>query len=245
LTQLTVPVTTPILLKQETWVTVRREPVSGIDALVKTYRVPGWLRWRTWFARARAERELRNLQALRAAGVPCPEPLGCSAERRFGWVRSSTIRMRFVPRTRTLRELLRDGTWHALPPATRRTLLTELGANLRRLHGRGLLWTTTTSRNVLVQQDPEPHLLLCDVPYLPSFGRDLSDSTWAGVDLYDAAFSPARQRELTARERVLLLRGYAPEADLRRRIRRRFAERRRSTHRLHKALARLCGRRPD
>lgn len=171
---------------------------SGDDAVVqKTYRNRGLRLLQTFLRRARAEREYCNLALVAARGLPCAEPVGCSAERRFGFVRSSTLVTRFVADARPLKEALAEA-----PPAGRRVLARALGELLGALHTAGVLWCTPMPRNVLVQGPPaRPRLLLCDLPAAIDFGAAVP-RRWALLDLFDAFASPSRRREWSRTERL-------------------------------------------
>jgi hypothetical protein len=176
---------------------------SGSDAVVrKTYRNRGLRLLQTFLRRARAEREYANLALVAARGLPCTEPVGCSAERRLGFVRSSTLVTRYVADARPLKAVLAEA-----PRAQRRVLARALGELLAALHAAGVLWCTPMPRNVLVQgplvqgSGARPRLLLCDLPAAIDFGHPVPRRC-ALLDLFDAFASPSRRREWSRTERL-------------------------------------------
>lgn len=210
----------------------------GADAVVaKTYRNRG-LRWlQTLGRKSRAQREHENLAAIVAAGVPCVEPLGWSAARRWLGVDASTLLTRFLPDCVPLRDVLR-----ASPPLASRAraaLATAMGALVARLHRSGFLWCTPMPRNVLVVGDvAAARLVVCDTPSVVRTGRDLHAGRLARIDLFLGAFSPSRRRDWSRVERLRWLLGYANgERALARRLWRVMQRRRPLQNAIERALA--------
>jgi tRNA A-37 threonylcarbamoyl transferase component Bud32 len=206
---------------------------SGADAVVrKTYRNRGLRLLQTFLRRARAEREHGNLALVAARGLPCAEPVGCSAERRFGFVLSSTLVTRYVADAQALKSALAGA-----PPAQRRVLARALGELLGALHAAGVLWCTPMPRNVLVQGPPaRPRLLLCDLPAAIDFGAAVP-TRWALLDLFDAFASPSRRREWSRAERLRGLIAWARgDRSAARRAYRTLHRRSAAGHRLRKNL---------
>lgn len=204
-----------IVLKDEPWTRVVRRPLCGLDVVHKTYLVPPWTRWRTFLLTSRAGREYRNLSRIHASGVPCVRPLGFAEERRLGVVRRSALLTEFAPGTRSWKqELLDRPSGDRRHAHARRVLAATFGALLRRLHQAGFLGARISPRNVLVRwQDPDRAeacaMLLCDLPAASGFSASILDRPTAGIDLFDAAFSPGRRAQLTAAERFRLVLAYA------------------------------------
>lgn len=182
---------------------------DGSDAVVrKTYRVRG-LRWlQSCLRPSRAQREHDHLTAIAAAGVPCLQPLGWSAQRRLLGFRSSTLVTRLLADCRPLRDVLRDPASEVR--AARRRLAPAMGALVARLHRAGFLWCTPMPRNALVVGAPAAaQLVVSDTPACIARGRDLHGRHLAHVDLYLSTFSPSRRRDWSRSERLRWLVGYA------------------------------------
>lgn len=197
-----------LVLKDEAATTVALHGAGEAATVHKTYRNRG-LRWlQSLGRRSRAEREHDHLAAIHAAGVPCLQPLRWSAQRRLGGVDESTLVTRFLPDSRTLRQVLAES--HATVQAPlRRALATALGRLLADLHERGFLWFTPMPRNVLVVGPPAAaRLAVCDTPACVALPGSLHGSRLARIDLFLAAFSPSRRRDWSAAERWRCLLGY-------------------------------------
>jgi tRNA A-37 threonylcarbamoyl transferase component Bud32 len=203
----------PERLSRESRIVLKDEPAalvellgSGRDAVVrKTYRNFGLRLLQTFLRRTRAEREHHNLVLATLRGLPCTPPVACSAERRLGLVRSSTLVTGYLPASVTFKQALAAARGS---PPQRRQLLSALGVLLRRVHDAGVLWCTAMPRNVLVQSaEGDPHLLLCDLPAAIDFGRPLPRSA-ANIDLYDACGSHSRRLEMSRPERFRCLLAY-------------------------------------
>jgi hypothetical protein len=180
---------------------------AGEGATVrKTYRNRGLRRLQTFARRSRAAREHDNLQAIAAAGTPCTLAIEWSEQRRLGFVLQSTLVTRFEPQAVPLKRVLAELPANA--PARRR-LVAAMGALVGAMHRRGILWCTAMPRNVLVVGPPEHgRLVVCDVPAAIVGNRPLHGGRLARIDVFDAAFSPSRRRELSAAQRWRWLRSY-------------------------------------
>jgi hypothetical protein len=170
--------------------------------VLKVYRTPPWLRWRTLLTAARAAREWSNLVRVRGAGVPCVEPLGWDERRVLGCVRESGLLTRFVPDAPSLKDWLSGGA----RPRERSAMCEELGRLVRRLHDAGVLGCRMSPRNFLVVGGRE--LMLLDLPAAVPFRRGIAHTARASIDLWDAALSPGRRRQLSAPDRLRILVGY-------------------------------------
>lgn len=204
------------------------------DVVLKVYRQPRWLRWRTWLMPSRAAREWRNLDRVRRAGVACVEALAWDEVRRRGCVRESGLVTRLVAGAPSLKEVL--GT--VCPPRARRSLARALGHLVRTLHETGFVGARMTPRNVLVTGDLEaPRLVLLDLPAALAFGASIVATGRADLDLWDAALSPGRSRHLSRPERLRVLLAYhADERAAARASWRRLARRPRWNHEVRKAF---------
>jgi hypothetical protein len=180
---------------------------EGADAVVrKTYRNRGLRLLQTCLRRSRANREFDNLTAVAAAGLPCTAPLAWSERRCCGFVRDSTLVTRYLPESRSLKSVLQELPAAAAP---RRRLVAEFGALLARLHASGFLWCTPMPRNVLLQGSArDGRLVLCDLPSALRYPAPVPPRARL-LDLFDAACSPSRRRELSRTERFRCLLAYA------------------------------------
>lgn len=201
--------TAPIeLLKHEPGTTVERVGDDRAAIVRKTYRPLG-LRWlQSLWRPSRAEREFLRLQAIGRAGVPCLEARRWSAEPHLGGYRSSTLVTRFLPDSRSLKQVLQR-LERRRDRAARAALATAMGKLIADLHDAGFLWCTPMPRNALVVGDPAAaRLVICDTPASLALGRPLGRGRLCRIDLFLAAFSPSRRRDWSATERLRWLLGY-------------------------------------
>ena len=184
---------------------------EGNDAVVqKTYRVRG-LRWlQSWWRKSRAQREHDHLAAIVRAGVPCLEPVGWTATKRFPFgFRDSTLRTRFLADCVPLKDVLRTLPHDRAGSRARAGLAAAMGALVAGLHRAGVLWCTPMPRNVLVVGDPATaRLAVCDTPACIATDRPLHGSRLCRIDLFLGAFSPSRRRDWSRIERLRWLHGY-------------------------------------
>ena len=192
-------------IKAERWTSVDVVQVASKKLVRKVYRQPIWLAWRTLWVPCRAAREWRNLTRVRNAGVPCIEALAWDEERVFGCVRKSALLTTYVEHAPSLKQVLADPRQRA----AKQHLAQTLGSLVRRLHDAGFLGARITPRNFLVVGPPtEASLVLLDLPAALAFGHGIFGTKAADIDLWDAALSPGRTRQLSRGERMRLLRGY-------------------------------------
>lgn len=233
-------------LARESRAVLKAEPAAlvellgaGADAVVrKTYRNRGLRLLQTFARRSRAEREFANLRALAAAGVPCVAAVQWSARRRLGFVAESALVTRFLPQSRTLKEVLvADAA--AGDFVARRRLAAALGRLFAVLHRAGLVWCTPMPRNVLVRGPAaDARLSVCDVPFALACPAPVHGEPPALLDLYDAAFSPSRRRNWSSPERWRCVLAYAGgDRELARSLWRRLARRTMVGHRIRRNLA--------
>ena len=143
---------------------------------------------------------------LREPAYPYPaEALAWDEERKFGCVRSSALVTRFVAGAPSLKQVLATPQ----PAGRRRELTAAFGALVGRLHDAGFLGARITPRNILVVDDAgATRLVLLDLPAAIAFRASLVGTGRADLDLWDAALSPGRRRQLSRCERLRVLRGY-------------------------------------
>ena len=168
-------------LKREkgTWIWVEDGP-NGIRRVVKLYRLRSrFAEHREEVLGFRAEREYRHLKHLRAAGVPCTEPLAWTHgyNRAHGW--HEALITREVPGAHRLdRYLEEQGTELDLAPLLR---------TIRRMHDSGFCHQTLYARNILVASgSPEgERFFIMDVPRGRIFPESIVGNPGALADLRD------------------------------------------------------------
>jgi len=207
------PARTVLKDEPDTFVERRAVPTADgghDDVVVKTYRVRG-LRWlQSWWRKCRAQREHDHLATIVRAGVPCLQPLGWSAERRFPFgFRSSTLRTRYLPNSVPLKQVLRTLPPRGAAGRTRQRLATAMFLLVIRLPRGATLCPNTTLRNSLARAEPAAATLaVCDTPACIATGRPLHGHRLARIDLFLGAFSPSRRRDWSRTERLRWLLGY-------------------------------------
>lgn len=140
---------------------VRVLQLDGVAAVVRRYRRGGALRRflpDRFRSADRAFRELELSVALRAEGLPIPEPLAALARRtRFGW--ELALATRLVAGARPLPAFVAEH------PGLRRATLRAAGALVARAFAAGLRHADLHPGNVLARaaNDGEPELVLIDL----------------------------------------------------------------------------------
>lgn len=225
------------VLKDEPGARVERIATPSRIVVRKTYLARPSLLWRSLGQRSRARREFENLRGLEDAGVSCVRPLAWTEQRSFGCVPTCVLLTEFRPSAPDLRHVLRNGCGLA----ERRALAEAYGRLVRTVHRAGYISTTLTPRNVLVES--ERSLVLCDQPAAIRFGDDVGLRWLAGVDIYDALFSPSRRAEWSRTDRFRGLLAYTGgDRRAAERLWRRLERRRPTWNRLLRGFARCLGR---
>lgn len=118
----------------------------------------------TLFGCPKARREYQNLAELRTMGL-APEPIAFGEERKAGWLVRSYLISKSVPAPKPLHEYIRDElvaltgeTRHK----TRRSLIENLAAHTRRLHGQHFVHHDYFWRNILLSHGALDHFYLID-----------------------------------------------------------------------------------
>jgi len=226
------------VLKHESATTVEVLGLGEAAVVRKVYRNRG-RRWLQSFGRrSRAQREFDNLLAVATIGVRCTTALAWSEQRHLLCIDESTLVTRFLPDSRSLKEVLARLDRNRDAQA-RRALATAMGRLLGTLHRGGFLWCTPMPRNVLVLGEPlRAELAVCDTPAAIFFGRPIQQTALARIDLFDAAFSPSRRADFSASERLRWLLSYCDgDRSTARRLWRALAHRSVLRHDVSRALA--------
>jgi len=184
---------------------------EGRELVLKRYRHPRALLWRTALAPSRAAREFANLRRLVERGVPCVRPLAWGERRVLGCTTTSWIATAYAGSSETV-----DHRMFGLPPRPgedarrRRAVASRAGRLVRRLHEAGTIACTLHPRNVIVTGAGErARLLLIDLPHAQHFARDVVATRRALIDLYDLGWSSGARRLWNAAEQRALLAAYA------------------------------------
>jgi 3-deoxy-D-manno-octulosonic acid kinase len=112
--------------------------------------------------------EFRALEAVRARGVPAPEPVGATVHRRGLFYRGDLV-TRWVPDSVDLATLLFDPETPTVPAAAAEGVdgvaaMRAAGRLVRLLHERGVVHPDLNLKNILLAPgDPEPRALVLDL----------------------------------------------------------------------------------
>lgn len=141
-------------LKATPTVQVVRSSMDGREVLIKRYLLPT-LRWRMKYAGrvSRARRAWASAQAVAAAGIATPEPLGFLEIRGRLWPRESVYLCAFETQAPDLRSWL-ERSYAGWTDARRDALAEELRVFLRRFFGHGVTHPDLKASNILVR-DPD------------------------------------------------------------------------------------------
>jgi len=159
---------------------------DGAPEVVKHYRSRGWLR--RLGDRRRAERELRLLRELHAAGLHVPRPRG--AERvEDGW----ELTAEWIEGARSVAELLRDPTDLPAPPEL---LARRLGTLVGHAHALGLAHGDLHAGNLLVDAAGEAWLVdVAGARLGPPLTDEALERDLVGLAADAREFTTLRQRQ--------------------------------------------------
>jgi tRNA A-37 threonylcarbamoyl transferase component Bud32 len=147
--------------------------------IYKIYRIPAHLSWRSFAMVSRANREFTSLMESHRRGLPVVCPCSWLEARTLGCLNYSAISLELVQGI-NLEQALRDTDTGA---EKRLQLARETGSLLNRLHSAGMYWGTAFPRNILLQQNEKPELLVIDTPYAHWHRKSLIGSDFALSDL--------------------------------------------------------------
>jgi len=173
-------------------------------AILKIYRTPRHLAWRTFGMVSRANREFTLLMKAHRQGLPVVCPLSWREERVKGLLAFSAISL----------ELEQGSNAEDIFKSTETTLERRLqiagniGVLLRSLHKAGMFWGTAYPSNVLVKHCNDQNLLVLDTPYAQWHNRDLTGNELALTDLRSIVRAKRALKGFSHHEKTQLLTGY-------------------------------------
>ncbi len=175
--------------------------------VLKIYRIPGHLAWRTFGMVSRANREFTALMEAHQRGLPVVRPVSWLEARSLGCLNFSAISLELV-RGINLEDVLKDNSTSV---EQRLKLAQETGVLLAGMHRQGMVWGTAYPRNVLIQEDHNDRLLVIDTPYAQWHSNNLLGSTLAMMDLRGMVRSKGGGWGFKQLERQALLTGYCAD----------------------------------
>jgi hypothetical protein len=183
---------------------------SGNRQVTKIYRTPLALTWRDLFRIPQAQREFENTQYAHDRGLPVVEPLGWELSRRPGRDWFSQLSTVYLEGD-TLREVLGKS---GIGAERRAELIHETGRLMAALHGKGLIWSTAHSGNIMVNPHSGRELTAFDLPYALCTGNDMIGTRYALYDLICMAHDFRKLCQLEKPLINLLFSAYAEAAEL-------------------------------
>jgi tRNA A-37 threonylcarbamoyl transferase component Bud32 len=138
--------------------------------ILKTYRYPFFLRFRTAFHLAKAEREFNAFINLERLGIPAAEPVAFGVEKTlFGSVRSCFIVTAYVEETTNLSAHRKSDrrTRSEIGTQYGDVIMRQIGERLRRIHQARFFLLTMSSKNILLRRPSGQSVetLFIDLPY--------------------------------------------------------------------------------
>jgi tRNA A-37 threonylcarbamoyl transferase component Bud32 len=147
--------------------------------VLKIYRTPPRLAWRTFGIASRANREFTVMMNAHRRGLPVVRPRYWLERRRRGRVEFSAIALDFADGP-DLESWLIDGRANKLQ---RLSAAAATGELLGRFHRGGLFWGTVSTRNMILSGGDPGRLVAIDMPYARLYDRDITGETDAVMDL--------------------------------------------------------------
>jgi tRNA A-37 threonylcarbamoyl transferase component Bud32 len=147
--------------------------------VLKIYRTPPRLAWRTLGIASRANREFTVMMNAHRLGLPVVRPRYWLERRRRGRVEFSAIALDFADGP-DLESWLLGGTGN---PEQRLRAAAATGDMLGRFHRGGLFWGTVSTRNMILPGGDPGGLVAIDMPYARLYDRDITGETDAVMDL--------------------------------------------------------------
>ena len=182
------PEVAPEAAKGCQWRTIKTESRSRVLLLgadrcapmvLKIYRTPPRLAWRTLGIASRANREFTVMMNAHRRGLPVVRPRYWLERRRRGRVEFSAIALDFADGP-DLESWLIDGRANE---AQRLGAAAATGELLGRFHRGGLFWGTVSTRNMILPGGDPGRLVAIDMPYARLYDRDITAETDAVMDL--------------------------------------------------------------
>jgi hypothetical protein len=121
---------------------------AGTEIVIKQYRGQGIPKLKSLVQASKAARAWRGAMALIAAGFATPLPLAYLERRKRGFVQDSFFLAERIRDAQEIRLLFRERSEEGLKP-----LLSDLAAQLCRMHEKGILQRDLSDGNILVKQE--------------------------------------------------------------------------------------------
>ncbi len=173
-------------------------------SVLKIYRTPSRLAWRTFGLASRANREFTVMMEAHRLGLPVVRPRYWRERRVLGCVEFSAIALDAIDGPDLESWLIRG----VGDPEQRRRMAEATGRLLGRFHRAGLFWGTVSPRNLLMPRGDNERTLAIDLPYARLHGRDITGNDQAMTDLGCALLLSNGQLAFDDREREALMLGY-------------------------------------
>ena len=195
------------------WRLIKRESRSRLmwleadgytPMVLKIYRTPPKLAWRTFALTSRANREFTVMMEAHRQGLPIVRPRFWMERRSAGCMRFGAVALDAVRRP-DLESWLVSGEGNA---AQRLDMATAAGRILARFHRAGLFWETATARNLMIPAEGESELKAIDLPYAQLYRSDITGTAQAGMDLRCILLLSNGKPAFNDEERLALMTGY-------------------------------------
>lgn len=147
--------------------------------VLKIYRTPSRLAWRTLGVASRANREFTVMMNAHRRGLSVVRPRYWLEQRRKGRLTFSAIALDFADGP-DLESWLVEGRGN---PAQRLLAAEATGEMLGRFHRGGLFWGTVSTRNMILSGGNPGGLVAIDMPYARIYRRDITGDADATIDL--------------------------------------------------------------
>lgn len=168
------------VLKTESRARVLRLTAEGhVPLVLKIYRTPPQLAWRTFGLASRANREFTVMMNAHRLGLPVVRPRYWLERRVRGCVQFSAIALDTVNGPDLESWLLDDRVGQ--PQRVQAAATT--GDLLGQFHRAGLFWGTVSPRNLMLAGDDISGMIAIDMPYARLHGLDITGQAHAMMDL--------------------------------------------------------------
>ena len=170
------------------WRTIKTESRSRVLLLgadhraplvLKIYRTPPRLAWRTLGLASRANRDFTVMMNAHRLGLPVVRPRYWLERRRKGCVEYSAMALDCVDGP-DLESWLLGGEGNT---ERRQRAAEATGRLLGSFHRGGLFWGTVSTRNMMLPGSDPSGLMAIDMPYARIYGQDISGTIDARMDL--------------------------------------------------------------
>jgi tRNA A-37 threonylcarbamoyl transferase component Bud32 len=172
--------------------------------VLKIYRTPSRLAWRTFGLASRGNREFTVMMNSHRLGLPVARPRYWLERRIRGCVEYSALALDVIDGP-DLESWLLD---ERCGPDQRRQAAATAGDLLGRFHRAGLFWGTVTPRNLLLPDGDAGRILAIDMPYARLHNKDITGNVHAMMDLALVLSLSDGQPAFDNREREALVLAY-------------------------------------